>query len=195
MREAEPMSATSSADRIFDLELDLLIGSRGEFTEAEPERGWRVDGRELTEGARARSGCWRPWGWWRFEAGREEPCRAEEVVYLAECGELTDAEVAAIAERANEARIRIGTPAEHCGGTDGSYRPDRDAVKLHEAVIAAPRGAPILSVPRLPSCLERTSPTARRTAGAASAPMAAPTGPPIRNPAPAPAGPPATSLP
>jgi hypothetical protein len=129
------MSATSSADRIFDLERDLLIGSRGESTEAELERGWRVYGRELTEHARASSlPPWRPWGWWRFEAGREEPSRAEGVVYLAECGELTGEEVAAIAERANEARIRIGTPAEHCGGTDGSYRPDRDAVELHEAV-------------------------------------------------------------
>ncbi|MEK6273438.1 MAG: hypothetical protein AABM42_12480 [Actinomycetota bacterium] len=39
---------------------------------------------------------------------------------------------AAIAERANEARMRVGTPAEHISGGAGSL--DVRAVELHEAV-------------------------------------------------------------
>jgi hypothetical protein len=127
------MSTTSSGtDRIFELELDLLLGPAGEFSDGELERGWRVYGAELTEHARTHSlPGWRPWGWWRFEAGREEPDRHEAVPYLAACGELTDAEVAEFAARANEARPRIGTGAEHHGP---NCRADRDAVELHEAV-------------------------------------------------------------
>ena len=52
-----------------------------------------------------------------------------------EIGLLRDDEIAAIAERAAEARARIGTPAEHVSG-DGRYRPDVLAVELHEAVTA-----------------------------------------------------------
>jgi hypothetical protein len=129
------MSATSSADRVFDLQLDLLIGSRGEFTEAELGRGWRVYGRELVEQALTSSSpCWRPWGWWEFEARREQPEDDNAaVVFLAERGERTAQELAWIAERADQARPRIDTPFEHISG-DGRYRPDVEAVELHEAV-------------------------------------------------------------
>lgn len=127
------MSATSSAsDRTFDLRLDLLIGPTGQFTDAELERGWKIYGPELTDHVRAGSQPgWRPWSWWRFEADREEPSDPEGVAYLAARGELTDREIAAVAERANEARMRVGTPREHHGP---DCHPDRDAVDLDEAV-------------------------------------------------------------
>ena len=50
-------------------------------------------------------------------------------------GLLRDDEVAAIAERANEARTPDRHPAEHVSG-DGRYRADVLAVELHEAVTA-----------------------------------------------------------
>jgi hypothetical protein len=71
----------------------------------------------------------RPWGWWKFELGEDPP--DDEPVRLAELGLLREDKIAAIAERANEARVRIDTPAEHYGP---NYYPDRDAVELHEAV-------------------------------------------------------------
>ena len=76
----------------------------------------------------------RPWAYWRFELGEEPPQDDRQPIRLAELGLLRDDEVAAIAERANEARPRIGTTAEHYGP---NCWPDRDAVELHEAVTAA----------------------------------------------------------
>jgi hypothetical protein len=55
---------------------------------------------------------------------------------MAANGHLTPDEIAAIAEKANKARPRIGTPAEHIG-SGGVDRADRRAVKLYEAVIEA----------------------------------------------------------
>lgn len=99
----------------------------------------------------------RPWGWWFFEAERdehltpypldpegsvEERSKAidayyrEPVVWLAEHGHLRDDEIAAIAERANEAKLRVGTDAERTG-SGGVDRPDRRAVELYEAVKGA----------------------------------------------------------
>jgi hypothetical protein len=48
--------------------------------------------------------------------------------------EIVEARFPTTAERANLARARIGTPSEHYGGIGGTYRPDRRAVELHEAV-------------------------------------------------------------
>jgi hypothetical protein len=73
----------------------------------------------------------RPWAYWKFELGENEPDGDDAAIRLAELGLLRDDEIAAITERANEARMRIGTPAEHHGP---NYWPDRDAVELHEAV-------------------------------------------------------------
>ena len=64
--------------------------------------------------------CARPWGWWAFEAGEEMPLkRDEETLRLAEFGELTDVELAALRERANEAKLRVGTDREHVSPTAG----------------------------------------------------------------------------
>jgi hypothetical protein len=50
---------------------------------------------------------------------------------------LTDEELAAIAERENEAWPRIGTRADRYGP---DCWPDRDALALHESVTAAQQG-------------------------------------------------------
>jgi hypothetical protein len=86
---------------VFGLKFALLAGpTRWDwFTEAQLERGWRVYGEELTEHMRnlPRPGE-RPWGWWRFEAGREEPpSYAEGICILADLGELTEKEHARLA--------------------------------------------------------------------------------------------------
>ena len=104
------MSTTSSAtDRIFDLEIDLLIGSRGVFSDAELERGWTVYGAELVSSLVGRSvpGT-RPWGYWKFDLKEQEP--DEPALRLAERGLLRDDEVAAIAARAKEGRRRGSAP-------------------------------------------------------------------------------------
>ena len=107
--------------------LDLILGPH-ELTEEELELAWEAYGREELSLDRGLPGT-RPWAYWKFELGEDPP--DNEPVRLAELGLLRDDEVAAIAERANEARARIDTPAEHHGP---NCYPDRDAVELHEAV-------------------------------------------------------------
>jgi hypothetical protein len=69
--------------------------------------------------------------------GRGRPAeRDAEEVRLAELGELTDEEVAALAESANVAKARIGTPAKHYGP---NFFPDRRAVEVYERVCEARR--------------------------------------------------------
>jgi hypothetical protein len=138
--------------RVPDL-LTLMIGpsSVDGFTEAELEFGWERHGRELLEG-NTRPGA-RPWGWWRFVAGEDQPrdrWNSEigqvedyglETIRLAELGELSDDELAAIRERANEGRARIGSDDERISGgwrnTSGAVSLDVQAVELCNAVQAA----------------------------------------------------------
>ena len=104
----------------------------------------------------------RPWAWWHYVAQRphhlsEYPAlfggemsqderaaaldeyEIEPVAWMAANGHLTDEELAKIAEQANEAQPRIGTPAEHIG-SGGVDRADRRRVMLYEAVERAWRG-------------------------------------------------------
>jgi hypothetical protein len=149
---------------MLELDVDLLLAleigpiTTDPFTDQDLRTAWEYDRARLMEQSCPRPGD-RPWAWWHFEAGRDEhlteyPLRQgepideranaidayylEPVVYLAEHGHLRDDEIAAIAERANEARMRVGTPAEHYG-SGGVDRVDRRAVKLYEAVIEAVR--------------------------------------------------------
>jgi len=120
-----PRPRRSAGKRVefgFDLHLELTIGPSTHSLE-ELELGWRCHGNEVMEDYVGPPGT-RPWGWWAFEAGEELPRerwnseagrlenRGAETVRLAELGELTDSELAALRERANEARLRIGTPRE-----------------------------------------------------------------------------------
>jgi hypothetical protein len=117
----------------FRVTLALIGGPAGpEFTEEDLRLAWETYGEDLT----LRSPGTRPWAYWRFELGEDPPDGDDAAIRLAELGLLRDDEIAAIAERANEARARIGTAAEHYGP---NYRPDHDAVELHEAAREAER--------------------------------------------------------
>jgi hypothetical protein len=93
-----------------------------------------------------RAGC-RPWGWWAFEAGERKPSgNGAQAVRLAELGELRYDELAALRERANEAKTRIGTVhgaragraaatsrEEACREAPGSFRRPRSTWPLRTA--------------------------------------------------------------
>ena len=118
-----------------DLELQLLCGPTGQFTDAQLARGWKIFGKELTESEldHPRPGL-RPWGFWRFEANRPELSEhenwAEGVGVLAEMGELTEAELAKLAERAVSARDFLANPPFY----HGADKDARQSVEAQEAV-------------------------------------------------------------
>jgi hypothetical protein len=103
--------------------------------------GWELDREELLSYPHAPG--WRAWAFWVFDI-EEEPPRGygADVVRLAEVGLLKPDEVAALEERANEARLRVGTPRERVSGgaLGGSgVSVDARAVELWDAVRAASR--------------------------------------------------------
>jgi hypothetical protein len=119
-----------------DLQMGLLIGpvAGDGLSDEDLAVAWWVHRDELM--AYDRITATRPWGYWRFEIGEEMPsggCKVQ-TLRLAELELLTDDELAALREKANEARLRIGTPAERL--SDGTSMDQRD-VELFEAVAAA----------------------------------------------------------
>jgi hypothetical protein len=83
----------------------------------------------------------RPWAWWVFDRGEEKPrSQVAEAVRLAELGQLTDDELAVLRERADEARLRVGTARERVSGgsltSPGAISMDQEAIALFEAVRA-----------------------------------------------------------
>jgi hypothetical protein len=123
---------TYPAELSLELELALRIGPGDDGPEREDlEAAWSYFGEQIMGEAHPRPVGWRPWGWWVFEQGEDRPERDAEEVRLAELGELTDEEVAKLAEDANVARPRIGTPREHKGP---NFFPDRRAVEVYERV-------------------------------------------------------------
>ena len=137
------------------------------FTEEELEIGWEHHRERLMaqEAERPFLPGSRPWGWWYFEAGREphlapypssvfhsegtdeeylgalREYQFEPVLWLAEHGHLRDDEVAALAEKANEARIRIDAGGGRiAGGPGGGVPVDRWAIELYETVREALKG-------------------------------------------------------
>jgi hypothetical protein len=124
-----------------EIQLALVMGptTLDGFTEAQLKRGWTMFRSKLMP--RHHYGRpTRPWGWWKFEAGEDQPRGFDaQTLRLAELGELRDDELAAVRERAYEARLRIGTGSEHISakGTDMEQRPDREAVELWERVEVA----------------------------------------------------------
>lgn len=119
----------------FDLQLRLMCGSTGRFTDAQLERGWRAYGGELTASLldHPKPGL-RPWGFWRFEANRPELHEhenwAEGVGVLAEMGELTEAELTELAEDAVRAREFLANPPFYHGADKSA----RQSVEAQEAV-------------------------------------------------------------
>jgi hypothetical protein len=116
--------------------LDLEIGpAEGGLTVEELSVAWEVERAGVMDRLRVGS---RPWAYWWFELGEDKPRNtAAEAVRLAELGELGAGELAALRERATEAGLRVGTPAERVSGGSLSGRGvsmDARAVELWEAV-------------------------------------------------------------
>ena len=123
---------------LFDCRLSLLIGPvQGGPSDGELRLAWDLVGDELMEDDRGRVGT-RPWGFWAFEVGEERPAGgcAAETVRLAELGVLRPDELAALGERASEARLRVGTPRERISGGNrqSGVSVDAAAVELWAAV-------------------------------------------------------------
>lgn len=124
-----------------DATMELIIGPCV-LSEKQLEVAWQAYGDGIMGWQRPADPS-RPWGYWRFVLGEEQPRpRAAETIRLAELGELTNSEIAAIAERAQEAELRVGTKAEHVSapGTEMECHPDRETAELYEAVTAALAG-------------------------------------------------------
>ena len=136
-------------------------GTNSMFSDDEERReAWEAWREQLLEGYLTRPMLpgRRPWAWWKYEAGRSQHLveypdhhfkgtiddqadalddyKIEPLVFLAGRGELSADELAVIAEKANEARPRLGTDGEHIG-SGGVDRADQRAVKLYEAVTEA----------------------------------------------------------
>jgi hypothetical protein len=134
-----PTGHVTPPEDSIELVIALIMGPHDDcpYSEAQLRSAWEVRREESLRHPR-RPGT-RPWAFWRLEIGEEPPEDDDEPIRLAELGLLRDDEIAAIAERANEGRPRIGTTAEHYGP---NYRPDVRAVELHEAVKRALRARP-----------------------------------------------------
>jgi hypothetical protein len=103
---------------------------------------WELDRDELMRSTPVGA---RPWAFWVFDVDEERPPASEHgagTVRLAGLGLLERDELAALEERANEARMRVGTPRERMSGgaLGGSgMSVDARAVELWHAVRAASR--------------------------------------------------------
>ena len=122
--------------------IDLTMGptdAEGELTVDQLEVAWEIEGDRLMSEYRGPAGT-RPWAHWWFDLGEQQPADwAAETVRLGELGELGADELAALRERANEARLRIGTDSERISGgwRENGVSMDVRAVELFEAVLAA----------------------------------------------------------
>ena len=116
-----------------ELEFGLMLGPGPLSVDLDAEDlavGWRIHGAEIMAGWQRQHGS-RPWGWWVFEKGEEPPPRepGANEIRLAELGELTEEECAALAKRAAEARAQLETgvkysspPAPVAASTSSSKR-------------------------------------------------------------------------
>jgi hypothetical protein len=95
--------------------LDLCAGQESAFRDDEERRAaWEAHRDELMAEARREArerplGLWRPWPWWLYDLGRDDPAGhpdglLEEVRVLVEEGELTAEERAALMERSRDRR-------------------------------------------------------------------------------------------
>ena len=112
----------------------------GDLTVEELEVAWQVERDRLMRCPRAGQGqC--PWAFWRFEVGEEPPEDPwhDEPVRLAELVLVAAEELADFQERANVARLRIGTVAERHYWPKGSGSVCRDVAAVWEAIQAVRR--------------------------------------------------------
>jgi hypothetical protein len=130
-------------------------------SEEERRVAWERYGGELTAEAEERECGNRPWGWWRYAAGRPErlgrcpsmreadltertrsrhEAEVEKWTWMAANGHLTPAERTWVTERGRAARQRVGTPGEHKAALSPDYGGDKEAVAIAEAVQAHSKG-------------------------------------------------------
>jgi hypothetical protein len=76
----------------------------------------------------------RPWPFWRFDLGEDQPEGDDEPIRLAELGLLSSEELAVLKRWADEARPRIGTEREQKGTREHPFWPNRRAVALWDAI-------------------------------------------------------------
>ena len=107
-----PIAHVSPPENSVQLVFALLLGPVADcpYTEAQLRSAWEVRRDEWL--SRPRRPGFRPWAHWWFDIGEDRPKDDAAATRLAELGLLREDEVAAIAERANEAKLRIGTATE-----------------------------------------------------------------------------------
>ena len=135
----------NGVDLTTELELCLTIGPAplwDDFTEEDLEVGWRIHGAKLMQGWEFRDAS-RPWGWWVFEQGEDPPPLepGAKELRLAQLGEITDDECAALAKRAIEAKAKLDTGVESyvATGEGGRINFEQEAISLWERVREAKR--------------------------------------------------------
>lgn len=123
--------------------MELLIGPTKGFgpTVKDLALVWELRGDEIVRDYEGPAGT-RPWAYWAFDLGEAKPSGWDaEAVRLAELGLLEPSELAALRERANEARLRVATGNERISG--GNHKSgvslDAAAVELWERVSAGRR--------------------------------------------------------
>ena len=126
-------------DREAGAVIDLMMGptdAPGELTIDQLETAWEFERREVMESCRRNPNPgWRPWAFWQFELREPKPDgRVAEGVRLAELSELWPEELAALEQRAKDARESWAW--KHAGQYPGVHRP-REAVEMWDAVQAA----------------------------------------------------------
>jgi hypothetical protein len=130
-----------------ELRMYLMLGPapiwEDDFTDEDLEIGWRLHGQRIMEEWKPYRGS-RPWGWWRFETETgEEPELAPGAseIMLAQLGELTDDEFAAIARRAAEAQAQLDSGIVPYIATGGGRRInfEEEAIDLFKRIQEARR--------------------------------------------------------
>ena len=109
-----------------ELEFGLIFGPgpiSDDLSDEDLAVGWRIHGAQLMATWEMRHGC-RPWGWWVFEKGEPPPPQqpGADVIRLAKLGELTEAECAALARHAAEARAQLDSGIQCYVATGGGRR-------------------------------------------------------------------------
>jgi hypothetical protein len=99
-------------------------------SDADREAAWHHYRDEFMEPRGSQPGD-RPWAYWRYEVGREKPrTRLEQVLALADRGELTDLERERIESQAAHARRRFRcdsfTSPKEARHTEAEIRADED---------------------------------------------------------------------
>ena len=124
--------------RLPGMYLELMIGPVAGYcpTVDELAVAWELCGEDIMSDYEGPAGT-RPWAYWAFDLGEPKPgSRDAEAVRLAELGLFEPGELAALRERANEARLRVGTPRERISGgnRESGVSVDAAAVELWAAV-------------------------------------------------------------